>query len=271
MELRGSRRRASRPGPRRLTRPGGPSRSARVAAGACDAPVAAANALGVPRVPSYVPVCHRAQWLAPRKSPAQENQWPRGRGVPGRLTKMIDYSWRGTFTNAELNALHAEGFDHKVLADDWLAPVTRHSLGLGLRPGRRRSRGLRQRPVGWGHPRLHPRHPGDRTSPAPQGQRGAPSPSPPTRPRRRAASGCTSTSRTTSARSTSAAAASPPPTPASSPWSSPGTLHRIARLQSEQRDVQRRPRLGRPEVGAEDALDPPQPLVEGRPGQVRLR
>src|SRR6478672_8239652 len=46
-----------------------------------------------------------------------------------KLTQMIDYSWRGSFTNAELNALHAEGFDHKVLDDDWVAQVSRHSLG----------------------------------------------------------------------------------------------------------------------------------------------
>jgi len=42
---------------------------------------------------------------------------------------MVDYSWRGTFTNAELNALHAEGFGHKVLDDDWVTQVSRHSLG----------------------------------------------------------------------------------------------------------------------------------------------
>ena len=42
---------------------------------------------------------------------------------------MIDYSWRGDFANAELNALHAEGFDHRILDDDWLAQVSRHSLG----------------------------------------------------------------------------------------------------------------------------------------------
>ena len=46
-----------------------------------------------------------------------------------KLAKVIDYSWRGSFTNAELNALHAGGFDHKVLDDDWLAQVSRHSLG----------------------------------------------------------------------------------------------------------------------------------------------
>ncbi len=40
------------------------------------------------------------------------------------------YAWRGPFTNAELNPLHAEGFDHPVLSDDdWVAQVARHSLG----------------------------------------------------------------------------------------------------------------------------------------------
>jgi len=37
--------------------------------------------------------------------------------------------WRGAFDNAELNALHAEGFEHRVLADDWWGQVNRHSLG----------------------------------------------------------------------------------------------------------------------------------------------
>jgi GNAT superfamily N-acetyltransferase len=41
----------------------------------------------------------------------------------------ITYEWRGRFDNAELNALHAEGFAHRVLADDWWAQVQRHSLG----------------------------------------------------------------------------------------------------------------------------------------------
>jgi GNAT superfamily N-acetyltransferase len=50
-------------------------------------------------------------------------------GTLRKLTQMIDYSWRGSFTNAELNALHAEGFDHKVLDDDWVAQVSQHSLG----------------------------------------------------------------------------------------------------------------------------------------------
>jgi GNAT superfamily N-acetyltransferase len=41
----------------------------------------------------------------------------------------IMYEWRGSFNNAELNALHAEGFDHEPLTYDWLAQVERHSLG----------------------------------------------------------------------------------------------------------------------------------------------
>jgi GNAT superfamily N-acetyltransferase len=42
---------------------------------------------------------------------------------------VIDYSWCGQFANAELNALHAEGFGHRLLDDDWQARVSRHSLG----------------------------------------------------------------------------------------------------------------------------------------------
>ncbi len=42
---------------------------------------------------------------------------------------MISYEWRGDFGNAELNALHAEGFEHPVTEDDWVAQVKRHSLG----------------------------------------------------------------------------------------------------------------------------------------------
>ncbi|MCI0689490.1 MAG: GNAT family N-acetyltransferase [Sporichthyaceae bacterium] len=42
----------------------------------------------------------------------------------------IAYEWRGSFTNAEINPLHAEGFDHPVLIDDdWWSQVSRHSLG----------------------------------------------------------------------------------------------------------------------------------------------
>lgn len=41
----------------------------------------------------------------------------------------ITYEWRGGFDNHEVNFLHAEAFEHRVLADDWQAQVRRHSLG----------------------------------------------------------------------------------------------------------------------------------------------
>jgi GNAT superfamily N-acetyltransferase len=41
----------------------------------------------------------------------------------------IAYEWRGPFTNDELNALHAEAFEHRMLDDDWVSQVERHSLG----------------------------------------------------------------------------------------------------------------------------------------------
>ncbi|HEY0637782.1 MAG TPA: GNAT family N-acetyltransferase [Pseudonocardiaceae bacterium] len=39
------------------------------------------------------------------------------------------YEWRGAFGNDELNALHAEAFEHAPRADDWWGQVNRHSLG----------------------------------------------------------------------------------------------------------------------------------------------
>lgn len=42
---------------------------------------------------------------------------------------MITYAWRGHFDNPELNALHAEGFQHRVLDDDWWTQLNQHSLG----------------------------------------------------------------------------------------------------------------------------------------------
>ncbi len=44
----------------------------------------------------------------------------------------ITYTWRGELESAEVNALHAEAFDHPVFADDdwdWTTQVRRHSLG----------------------------------------------------------------------------------------------------------------------------------------------
>lgn len=41
----------------------------------------------------------------------------------------MDYAWRGSFDNAEVNALHAEAFGHPLVDDDWRAQVERYSLG----------------------------------------------------------------------------------------------------------------------------------------------
>lgn len=41
----------------------------------------------------------------------------------------VTLEWRGVFDNAEVDSLHAEGFGHPVLDDDWLTQVERHSLG----------------------------------------------------------------------------------------------------------------------------------------------
>ncbi|KQU64235.1 GNAT family N-acetyltransferase [Aminobacter aganoensis] len=37
--------------------------------------------------------------------------------------------WRGAFENAEVNALHAECFEHRMFEDDWWTQVNRYSLG----------------------------------------------------------------------------------------------------------------------------------------------
>jgi GNAT superfamily N-acetyltransferase len=42
---------------------------------------------------------------------------------------VVSYDWRGVFGNGEFNVLHAEGFDHRLLDDDWWAQVNGHSLG----------------------------------------------------------------------------------------------------------------------------------------------
>src|SRR4051794_23712204 len=45
---------------------------------------------------------------------------------------MIDFHWRGTFRNKELNLLHVEAFQTRLFSDeewDWETLVARHSLG----------------------------------------------------------------------------------------------------------------------------------------------
>jgi hypothetical protein len=44
---------------------------------------------------------------------------------------VIDYEWRGVFDNVALNALHAEGFGHRVLGEDWWGARGR-GTGTGL-------------------------------------------------------------------------------------------------------------------------------------------
>ena len=41
----------------------------------------------------------------------------------------LSYDWRGYFSNAEVNALHAEAFGHPFRDDDWSGQTQRHSLG----------------------------------------------------------------------------------------------------------------------------------------------
>jgi GNAT superfamily N-acetyltransferase len=41
----------------------------------------------------------------------------------------ITYDWRGSFENAAVNALHADGFGGRVGDTDWRAQVQQHSLG----------------------------------------------------------------------------------------------------------------------------------------------
>lgn len=41
----------------------------------------------------------------------------------------IRYAWRAPFDNAEVNALHAAAFAHRLHEDDWWSQCERHSLG----------------------------------------------------------------------------------------------------------------------------------------------
>lgn len=41
----------------------------------------------------------------------------------------INYEWRGAFSNAEVNELHADAFEHRLFDDDWHALLADHSLG----------------------------------------------------------------------------------------------------------------------------------------------
>jgi ribosomal protein S18 acetylase RimI-like enzyme len=45
------------------------------------------------------------------------------------LSDPVRYTWRGSFSNDEVNALHAEAFEHRISRDDWRDQLDRHSLG----------------------------------------------------------------------------------------------------------------------------------------------
>ncbi len=47
----------------------------------------------------------------------------------GDGTGAIEYAWRGEVGGVELEALHAEGFEHPPIDHDWPAQLRRHSLG----------------------------------------------------------------------------------------------------------------------------------------------
>ena len=47
----------------------------------------------------------------------------------GAIVTEITCTWRGPFGNDELNALHAEAFDHSLFDDDWQSQLNAHALG----------------------------------------------------------------------------------------------------------------------------------------------
>jgi hypothetical protein len=129
---------------------------------------------------------------------------------------VITYEWRGIFTNAEVSALHSDGFGHQRLDDDWRAQVERHSLGwVCARDGAALAGFVNVAWDGACHAFILDTLVARRVQR--QGVGTASLPQPPGRPARPAASGCTSTSRTISARSISAVADSGRQKPGSSP------------------------------------------------------
>ena len=57
--------------------------------------------------------------------------WKQGMTSP-TAAGPTEFAWRGAFTNAEANALHAEAFETRVFGDDewdWEGLTARHSLG----------------------------------------------------------------------------------------------------------------------------------------------
>jgi GNAT superfamily N-acetyltransferase len=49
--------------------------------------------------------------------------------VPVSDSDVVRYEWRGSFSNQEVNALHAEAFEHRLFDDNWVDQLERLSLG----------------------------------------------------------------------------------------------------------------------------------------------
>ena len=49
--------------------------------------------------------------------------------VPVSDSDVVRYEWCGSFANDEVNALHAEAFEHRLFDDDWADQLERLSLG----------------------------------------------------------------------------------------------------------------------------------------------
>ena len=52
--------------------------------------------------------------------------------MPGAAAGPVHLAWRGAFTNDEVDALHAEAFEHAPTGEDWHGRLTRVSLGWVL-------------------------------------------------------------------------------------------------------------------------------------------
>lgn len=72
-------------------------------------------------------------------------------------TGPVRYEWRGAFSNQEVNALHAEAFDHRLFADDWDDLLSRLSLGWVAARDDQGIVGFVNR-LGWPGPRFCRRH-----------------------------------------------------------------------------------------------------------------
>ncbi len=66
-------------------------------------------------------------------APVDDDAAPNDGTPPDDAGSTVAVEWRGEATNDEINVLHAEAFEHRVLDDNWLTPLTTLSL-VGDRP-----------------------------------------------------------------------------------------------------------------------------------------